>query len=227
MKKYLRTSFDLLKPLNTKETVPRKQQDQVKDCQQRPKGKLFHPGEHVLARNYGHGPKWVPATVLAQTGPVSYTVRTCEDVVWRRHVDQLLSGTTTPDGTLVSGAKFSSPVIPVTPSPTREASCVVEQFLQDWLWKFHIQNCWNLLLLHLFLTASTAARWVVLLPAAIRWGNGGFLGALIFSLTNPPAMGQNTPLGCVGVWVVHSIFLRKSDLYCVLFMLLSIFYLNF
>lgn len=27
---------------------------------------------------------------------------------------------------MVSGAKFSSPVIPVTPSPTREASCVVE-----------------------------------------------------------------------------------------------------
>lgn len=94
MKKHLRTSFELLKPLNTKETVPRKQQEQVKDCQQRPKGKLFHHGEPVLARNYGHGPMWVPATVLAQTGPVSYTVQTCEDVVWGRHVDQLLSGTT-------------------------------------------------------------------------------------------------------------------------------------
>lgn len=113
--------------------MPRKQQDQVKDCQQRPKGKLFHPGEPVLARNYGHGPKWVPATVLAQTGPVSYTVRTCEDVVWRRHVDQLLSGTTTPDGTLVSGAKFSSPVIPVTPSPTRGSvmCCGASSFRTD------------------------------------------------------------------------------------------------
>lgn len=79
----------------------RKQQDQVDHRKQREKGRLFHSGEPVLARNYSNGPKWVPATVLAQTGPISYTVRTCEDIVWRRHVDQLLAEATTLEETPV------------------------------------------------------------------------------------------------------------------------------
>ena len=52
--------------------------------------RAFNPGEIVLARNYLKGPMWVPATVIAQTGPVSYTVQTAEDVIWKRHTDQLL-----------------------------------------------------------------------------------------------------------------------------------------
>lgn len=46
----------------------------------------------MLARNYGSGPKWVPATVETQTGPVSYKVKTAGNLLWRRHTDQLLSG---------------------------------------------------------------------------------------------------------------------------------------
>ena len=34
----------------------------------------FDPGGTVSARNYLNGPSWVPATVIAQTGPVSYIV---------------------------------------------------------------------------------------------------------------------------------------------------------
>lgn len=55
MKKPLLTSFDLLKPLNTMETVLRKQQHQVDHRNQREKGRLFHSGEPVLARNYCNG----------------------------------------------------------------------------------------------------------------------------------------------------------------------------
>lgn len=91
MRRQLRTSFDLQKPLNIKETMLRKQQSQVEYCKKRAKGRLFHSGEPVLARNYGHGSKWVPATVIAQAGLVSYTVQTGEGVVWRRHVDQLFA----------------------------------------------------------------------------------------------------------------------------------------
>lgn len=87
MKRQLRTNLDLLKPPMTKETVHRKQQTQVQQRQQKAKERIFCPGDSVLARNYNIGPKWVPATVLAQTGPVSYTVRTTEDIVWRRHTD--------------------------------------------------------------------------------------------------------------------------------------------
>lgn len=99
MRRQLRTSFDLLKPLHIKETVLRKQQSQVEHREKQRKGRLFHTGGPVLACHDGHGSKWVPATVIAQTGPVSYTVQTGEGMVGRRHVDQLLAGATTYEGT--------------------------------------------------------------------------------------------------------------------------------
>ncbi|KAK0143183.1 CCHC-type zinc finger protein CG3800 [Merluccius polli] len=89
----------------------------------------LHAGhsDNVLARNYGNGPRWIPAAVLAQTGPVSYTVRTSEDIVWRRHVDQLLSGS--------SAALPVPPVFPAEslerdrlepPTVTQEVPCAAE-----------------------------------------------------------------------------------------------------
>lgn len=46
----------------------------------------------MLARNYGKGVKWLPAVVIAQTGPVSYTVELADGhLIWKRHVDQLLA----------------------------------------------------------------------------------------------------------------------------------------
>lgn len=94
MKRQLRTDLDLLKPRKTKDTVHLKQQVQVQQRQTKANERVFCPGDNVLARNYNRGPKWVPATVLAQTGPVSYTVQTTEGIVWRRHTDQLLAGET-------------------------------------------------------------------------------------------------------------------------------------
>lgn len=96
MKRQLRTNLDLLKPPKTKETVLRKQQAQIDRRTQTAKERIFQPGDHVLARNYSNRPKWVPATVIAQTGPVSYTVKTTEDIIWKRHADQPLLGPTIP-----------------------------------------------------------------------------------------------------------------------------------
>lgn len=48
-----------------------------------------HTGILSLAAARGGEVKWVPATVMAHTGSVSYTVQTT-DGVWRRRVDQLL-----------------------------------------------------------------------------------------------------------------------------------------
>lgn len=86
----LRTRLDLLRPPSTKQVVKLQQRAQV---ERRVKAKLrsFSQGERVLARNYSKGAKWVPATVITQTGPLSYTVQTQDDLIWRRHVDQLLS----------------------------------------------------------------------------------------------------------------------------------------
>ena len=90
MKRRLRTSFDLLKPPKTKSVVWREQQAQIQRRQKTARDEVFCPGDPVMARNYTSGAKWVPGTIIAQTGPVSYTVQTTEDRVWRRHTDQLL-----------------------------------------------------------------------------------------------------------------------------------------
>ncbi|KAK0144661.1 Gag polyprotein [Merluccius polli] len=64
----------------------------------RPLLKQLHAGhcgmvrmKELAPRSYRDGPKWVPAVVVAITGPLSYQVRTSEDLVWRRHIDQLLA----------------------------------------------------------------------------------------------------------------------------------------
>lgn len=86
-KRDLRTTFDLLKPSAVKDTVRKQQEKQIMRRDHQAKDRVFTSGE--VARNYRGESKWVPATVLAQTGSVSYTVQTTESV-WRRHVDQLL-----------------------------------------------------------------------------------------------------------------------------------------
>ena len=97
-KRQRRTRLDLLRPKKTKEVVHLNQRAQV---ERRGKAKLqsFTPGDRVLARNYTKGVKWIPATVVAQTGPVSYTVETNDQLVWKRHLDQLLHTTGHLDGT--------------------------------------------------------------------------------------------------------------------------------
>jgi hypothetical protein len=88
LKRDLRTTFDLLKPSSVKDVVQTQQEKQVGFKEQKGKERVFTAGESVLVRNYRGEPKWIPATVIAQTGPVSYTVQTA-DSVWRRHVDQV------------------------------------------------------------------------------------------------------------------------------------------
>lgn len=88
LKRDLHTTFDLLKPSAVKDIVLCHQEKQTLRKQQA-KDRVFTSGESVLRRNSRGEPQWVQATVIAQTGPVSYTDQTT-DSVWRRHVDQLL-----------------------------------------------------------------------------------------------------------------------------------------
>ncbi len=87
LKRSLHSGFDLLRPSPIKEVVTCQQQKQVHRRVMKAKSRLFHPGQNVLARNYTSGPKWVPATVIAQTGPVSYTVLTSDKFIWKRHLN--------------------------------------------------------------------------------------------------------------------------------------------
>lgn len=94
----LRSRLDLLKP-NLQQHVQRKQSSSVLHSQRRPL-RTFRVGQHVSARDYrNNGQKWQSGTIASQTGPLTYTVNIGQDLVWRRHVDQLLdaAGPTTVD----------------------------------------------------------------------------------------------------------------------------------
>ena len=45
--------------------------------------------ESVYVRNFGRGEKWVPGKIVECTGPVSYKVRTNDNVIVRRHADHV------------------------------------------------------------------------------------------------------------------------------------------
>lgn len=53
--------------------------------------RTFRVGQQVIARDYrNNGQKWQSGTVASQAGPLTYKVNISQDLVWRRHVDQLL-----------------------------------------------------------------------------------------------------------------------------------------
>ncbi|KAK3528991.1 hypothetical protein QTP70_014114 [Hemibagrus guttatus] len=95
----LRTSFELLKPATLTETVLRQQKSQVQRRNLRAKDRTFSTGSPVLARNYGSGPKWVPATVKAQTGPVSYKAVTSTEVQQQDTTQVQIRGAVPPNHT--------------------------------------------------------------------------------------------------------------------------------
>ncbi|KAG1935337.1 K02A2.6-like [Pimephales promelas] len=136
LKRQLRNRLDLLRPTGTKQIVLSQQQMQV-ERRSKAKFRSFNRGDEILARNYGKGAKWVPATVLAQTGPVSYIVETKEKFTWRRHVDQLLSSTISSDdpceldahqhaSLFNSGRKVVSETLPTPSSSEPRVSVPVE-----------------------------------------------------------------------------------------------------
>ena len=53
-------------------------------------------GDAVSVRNYSRGSKWVPGTIIQETGPLSVRVELEDGMVVRRHHDQLISRSTQP-----------------------------------------------------------------------------------------------------------------------------------
>ena len=96
-----RTRLDLLRPNSdyTEGLVPdpvvsskvkTKQEAQKKFHCNQPRKLNLEPKSPVMMRNYGkYGAKWLPATVMERTGPVSYRCQLQDGRVFRRHLDQL------------------------------------------------------------------------------------------------------------------------------------------
>ena len=88
MKRQLRTKLDLLYP----DVEKKVQQKQLKQKEFRDNSfavRTFQSGDLVYAENFGSSPRWIPATVLHSTGPLSYVVKTTDGREFRRHVDSL------------------------------------------------------------------------------------------------------------------------------------------
>ena len=43
----------------------------------------------VMIRNYHPGLKWIPATIIRQLGPLSFTVKVKNGLEWKRHMEQI------------------------------------------------------------------------------------------------------------------------------------------
>ena len=83
----LRTRLDLLKP-SLKQDMEVKQDEQITEAKENC-FREFEVNQSVWIRNYGLGDKWLPGRVISKDGPRYYTVSTTDDVMCRRHLDQL------------------------------------------------------------------------------------------------------------------------------------------
>ena len=84
-----KTRLDLLRP-DLGRRVESKQNNQKVAHDAHSKNREFQVDEKVLVQNFRGEPKWLEATVVERTGPVSYKVMIGEETS-RRHVDQMLS----------------------------------------------------------------------------------------------------------------------------------------
>ena len=95
LNRHLRTRLDLLHP-SVSGRVTAKQAKQKEQHDEHARTRNFTVGQRVLVRNFRDGPKWVPGTLIARHGPLSFLVQVGEDVHWRRHVDHLLETVDSP-----------------------------------------------------------------------------------------------------------------------------------
>ena len=84
----LKTRLDLVHPY-VQTSVMKSQLQQKKTHDQHAKVRDLCLHDNVFVRNYASGPKWVPGTIVEQTGPISFKVQTDNQGVIKRHQDQL------------------------------------------------------------------------------------------------------------------------------------------
>ena len=84
----LRTRLDLVKP-NVEQRVEEKQAKQKERHDERAKPRAFQVDDKVFVKNTLGNRRWIPGTVTAVTGPVSYHVKLDSGRVRKCHQDQL------------------------------------------------------------------------------------------------------------------------------------------
>ena len=91
----IRTRLDLLHPsVSSHVTDSQAKQKKCHDAHARSRDLCL--GQRVYARNYRPGSKWVPGTLVARRGPLSFVVQVHDGIQWHRHVDQLVQSPDSP-----------------------------------------------------------------------------------------------------------------------------------
>lgn len=92
-KRKLRCRLDLLHPGDQiGGRVARQQENQRRNYTHAPRQVEITSETPVIVRNYSRGPRWIPATVSEQTGPVSYRCELEDGRIAKRHQDQIVVG---------------------------------------------------------------------------------------------------------------------------------------
>ena len=87
--RHLRTRLDLIRP-DVRQHVEGQQLSQKQQHDNTRTARQFSEGDKVLVKNFSPGPKWKKAHIESRTGPLSYTIKSEDGVVTRRHVDHIL-----------------------------------------------------------------------------------------------------------------------------------------
>ena len=87
MGRRLHCKLDLLHPDIPKRVI--QQQDKMITRSGRKVLRSFKEGERLYAKSFQSHQKWIPVTVVKQTGPVSYKVKLSDGRIQRRHIDHL------------------------------------------------------------------------------------------------------------------------------------------
>ncbi len=86
----LRSRLDLIKP-NLRKKVNNKQLDMAA-TRKTTDTRQLNIGQSVWVRDYRGQNKWIQGTVLSRTGPLSYQIQINDNIIWRRHIDQIVTG---------------------------------------------------------------------------------------------------------------------------------------
>ena len=123
LKREVRTRLDLLRPEISGKVASKQVQQKFHHDQHASVRELFI-GQRVMVKNLRPGDKWVPGTIIEQTGPLSYLVQVAGGLTWKRHIDHLRQMDDSPQQEPMSEEASSDKetMIHFPPSPTTSST---------------------------------------------------------------------------------------------------------
>ncbi|KXJ07253.1 Uncharacterized protein K02A2.6 [Exaiptasia diaphana] len=87
----LRTRLDLVKPNRNRKMLNKQHEQSMQSAlHNATPARQIALGDTVMARDYRGDYKWRQGQVIEKTGPLMYKVQVSPNLIWRRHIDQLL-----------------------------------------------------------------------------------------------------------------------------------------